>query len=112
MEDLQGFETWARGATPRLLRLATLLTGSAADGEDVVQDVLVTVYRSWGRISRMARVDAYVTRMVVNRHLTARRGSTRRARREHLVAVGEARPGPEEIVGERDALTTALAGSG
>lgn len=107
--DGNGFETWARAATPRLLRLATLLTGSADEASDVVQDVLLDVYASWARISRTDNVDAYVTRMVVNRDLATRRSGARRARREHLTAVSERVAGPDDRIADRDELARALA---
>ncbi|WP_284303599.1 RNA polymerase sigma factor [Mobilicoccus caccae] len=110
------FETWARASTPRLVRLATLLTGSAEEAADVVQDVLMRVYRDWHRISAVEYVDAYVSRMVVNRHLSRARSLSRRDRRERLVAVPEAGPSPShgvaERIAERDELATALASLG
>lgn len=106
------FETWARASTPRLVRLATLLTGSAEEAADVVQDVLMRVYRDWPRISDAENVHAYVSRMVVNRHLSRASSLTRRRRRERLFAVPEAGLSPNvgvaERIADRDELATAL----
>lgn len=107
--DEIGFEGWARAVSPRLVRLATLLTGEPHEGADVVQDVLLACYRSWPRISRLEHVDAYAAKMVVNRHLATARSRGRRTRRETLAAVPEAHPGPERRIADRDALTRALA---
>jgi len=63
--DFDGYVA-ARG--PALLRLAYTLTGNRADAEDVVQEALARALPRWGRISRVADVDAYVRRMVVNAH--------------------------------------------
>lgn len=54
----------ARG--PSLLRLAYVLTGNAADAEDIVQDALARALPRWSRISAADDIDAYVRRMVVN----------------------------------------------
>lgn len=58
----------ARG--PALLRLGYVLTGNAADAEDVVQDALSRAYPRWSRVSAAEDVDAYVRRMVVNAHVS------------------------------------------
>jgi RNA polymerase sigma-70 factor (sigma-E family) len=62
------FDDWVAARGPALLRLAFVLTGNAADAEDVVQDALSRALPRWGRISRADDVDAYVRRMVVNAH--------------------------------------------
>lgn len=62
------FDTWVAVRGGALLRLAYLLTGSAADAEDVVQDALVRALPRWDRIARAEDVDAYVRRMVINAH--------------------------------------------
>src|SRR5918994_5846125 len=62
------FDDWVAARGPALLRLAYVLTGSAADAEDVVQDALSRALPRWERISRVEDVDAYVRRMVINAH--------------------------------------------
>ncbi len=62
------FDDWVAARGPALLRLAHLLTGNAADAEDVVQEALARALARWSRISRVEDVDAYVRRMVVNEH--------------------------------------------
>ncbi len=57
----------------RLLRLATLLLGDAAQGEDVVQDVFVTVHRRRARLADVDDVAAYLRRSVVNGARSAQR---------------------------------------
>ncbi len=61
----------------RLLRLATLLLGDAAQGEDVVQDVFVTLHRrerrSRGGLAEIEDPLAYLHRSVVNTAHSARR---------------------------------------
>jgi RNA polymerase sigma-70 factor (sigma-E family) len=53
-----------------LLRMAIMLTGNRADGEDLLQAALVKTYRSWGRINDRAALDAYVRRAMVNTHIS------------------------------------------
>lgn len=62
------FDAWVAARGPALLRLAYVLTGNAADAEDVVQDALSRALPRWERISRVEDVDAYVKRIVVNAH--------------------------------------------
>ncbi len=62
------FDAWVAARGPALLRLAHLLTGNAADAEDVVQEALARALPRWSRISAVEDVDAYVRRMVVNAH--------------------------------------------
>ena len=60
-----------------LLRLAIVLCGSRAAGEDVLQEVLLRAYQQWHRISAMQSPYGYVRTMVVNEHLSWRRRSVR-----------------------------------
>lgn len=66
--DPPTFDSWVAARGPALLRLAYVITGNAADAEDVVQDALSRALPRWERISRVEDVDAYVKRMVVNAH--------------------------------------------
>ncbi len=58
----------ARG--PDLTRMATLLCRDRSDAEDLVQDTLASAYASWRRIEAAASPEAYVRRMLVNRHVS------------------------------------------
>ena len=68
-----------------MVRLAVALTGSAASGEDLVQDSFVRVHARWDRISDPS---AYLRRTVVN----ACRSAQRRSRRERALVVLERAP--------------------
>jgi RNA polymerase sigma-70 factor (sigma-E family) len=85
------YEDFVRARLPRLLRYATMLTGEREQAADLVQDVLVKVYRRWSRIEDTDYLDRYVVRMVTNGFL-----SWRRSRAARLVVAGdlpdEARP--------------------
>jgi len=58
----------ARGTA--LLRIAIMLTGNRADGEDLVQAALANTYLAWGKINDYAALDAYVRRAMVNTHIS------------------------------------------
>lgn len=58
----------ARG--PGLTRLAALLCHDRAEAEDLVQDTLASAYASWRRIEATTAPEAYVRRMMVNRHVS------------------------------------------
>ena len=92
----------ARGA--HLVKVATLLTGDAALGEDLAQDVLSRAMLSWRRISASGNVDAYLRRSLVN----ARTSWWRRQQRP-AVSVTEAGSDLADRVVHRDAILQALA---
>src|SRR5215217_1556433 len=53
--EVPDFDSWVAARGPALLRLAYVLTGNAADAEDVVQDALSRALPRWDRISRVGR---------------------------------------------------------
>lgn len=72
------YEDFVRTQLPRLLRYATMLTGEREQAADLVQDVLVKVYRRWSRISDADHPDRYVLRMTTNGYLSWRRSRSAR----------------------------------
>ena len=50
----------------RVYQLAYRLTRSAADAEDVLQDVFFKLYRSWFHVSTCENLDGWLTRVVTN----------------------------------------------
>jgi RNA polymerase sigma-70 factor (sigma-E family) len=70
----ESFDAFVHAHQRALVRYAALLAGSAADAEDLVQEVLVRVYRRWAAI-RATEGDeyAYVRRAVTNEFLSWRR---------------------------------------
>ncbi|MGH3275455.1 MAG: SigE family RNA polymerase sigma factor [Streptosporangiaceae bacterium] len=53
-----------------LLRTAYLLTGNAADAEDLLQAALTKTYLAWDRIEDRGALDGYVRRAMVNTHIS------------------------------------------
>jgi len=92
------FRDYVAGASPALLRVGYLMTGSHADAEDLVQTALAKTYLAWPRIRDREAVDGYVRRVMVN----TRTSWWRRAR--HLpVAPGDDVGVHTEAVAARDA---------
>jgi RNA polymerase sigma-70 factor (sigma-E family) len=75
--DFRDYVRTRRGA---LLRTAYLLTGNAADAEDLVQSALAKTFLAWDRIEDPAALDGYVRRALVNTHIS---GWRRRRIREY-----------------------------
>lgn len=104
------FKEFVTARWSHLVRTAYLLTGDVHHAEDLTQTALVKAYRSWRRVSRSDRPEAYVRRMLVN--CNSDRFRKRRVT-EALTAVPPDVAGRDEAVSwadERSALLAALAG--
>ena len=66
------FDEFMRSSSPRLLRLAWLLTGGASSAEDLVQETLERVYVAWPRIEP-GGTHNYARRILVNLHTDTHR---------------------------------------
>jgi RNA polymerase sigma-70 factor (sigma-E family) len=104
--DDGSFDEFMRSSSPRLLRLAWLLTGGASSAEDLVQETLERVYVAWPRIE-VGGTHNYARRVLLNLHTD----SHRRRWRESLTSEV-----PETALSDRseqvvlaDHLTAALA---
>jgi len=73
------FECFMTEAADALFRTGQLMTGNAADAEDLVQETFLRVARRWNRVRLMDHPAAYAQRILAN---LAVRGSGRRWRRE------------------------------
>lgn len=65
----------------RLVRACLLLTGSAAEGEDLAQEAMARVFERWGRVSRMDDPEGYLYRTALNLHRNAAKRLAMTARR-------------------------------
>jgi RNA polymerase sigma-70 factor (sigma-E family) len=95
------YEAFAKEQLPRLVRYSVMLTGDRELAADLVQDVLVKVYRQWPRIGAADRPDWYVMRMVTNQFISWRRSWAVR----NIVAVDEL---PEHTAGDGFEATHAV----
>jgi RNA polymerase sigma-70 factor (sigma-E family) len=66
----ESFKEFVIGRGPELTRFATLLCHDRGEAEDLVQDTLASAYASWRRIESTASPEAYVRKMLVNRHVS------------------------------------------
>jgi RNA polymerase sigma-70 factor (sigma-E family) len=71
MRDKADFVAFVEARSPRLLRTAYLLCRDWTQAEDLLQTALVRAWRAWGRVGE--HPDAYVSRVLVNTHLSWRR---------------------------------------
>jgi len=72
--DATALETLMARFAARVYRLAYGITGSAADAEEVVQDVFLTVFRKIGAFEARAALGTWIYRVAVNTALNKRRG--------------------------------------
>jgi RNA polymerase sigma factor (sigma-70 family) len=66
----------------RLARACLLLTGSAAEGEDLAQEAMARVLERWDRVSGMEDPEGYLYRTALNLHRNAVRRLAMAARRQ------------------------------
>lgn len=64
--DDEDFSTYVAARWASLVRVGVYLGCTPTEAEDLVQSTLLRCYRSWSRVRRADRVDAYVHRSLVN----------------------------------------------
>ena len=79
MRRAESFEDFFRLQHAQLVRFAALLSGSTAQGEDLVQNVLIRMYLRWDQLAAGdGDLLAYARRGITNEHASwRRRWSTR-----------------------------------
>src|ERR687884_501387 len=75
------FEDFFRAEYERLARTCLLLTGDAAEGEDLAQEAFARVFERWERVRAMDSPVGYVYRSALNLHRKRVRHLVVRARR-------------------------------
>lgn len=100
------FEEFFEAEHVRLARAVYLLTGSAAEADELTQEAMVRVYERWDRVQQLDSPQGYLFRTALNLHRSRVRWLATRARHTH-----EAKPSPDpaETVQSRDSLARALA---
>lgn len=101
-----GFEEFFQAEHVRLARALYLLTGTAAEADELTQDAMVRVYERWDRVRQMDSPQGYLFRTALNLHRSRLRGLASRAR--HILHPTPS-PDPAEVVQSRDILARALA---
>jgi RNA polymerase sigma factor (sigma-70 family) len=111
--DLDTYDQLVREHQGIAFRTAYVITGSAADAEDVVQDAFVKAYRARGRFRAGASFRPWLLAIVANEARNRRRSTGRRARLElHLAEErpsGGAAPSPEVALLAREQRAELLA---
>lgn len=104
MRDATGFAEFVHGTATRHLRTAYLLTGNAADADDLLQVSFTHLMRVWGRLK--GSPDAYLRTVMLNAH----RSRFRRAWRHELATeqLPEGSHDPYAASDERELLRQAL----
>lgn len=96
----EGFAAFVSARGPALQRFAFLLTGSAHDAADLVQEALAHAWPRWSTLAQSDTVEAYLRRSIVNASISAWRKNGRK------VSVAE----PEALVGRGRAVAPDHAG--
>jgi DNA-directed RNA polymerase specialized sigma24 family protein len=85
----------------RLLRALFIVTGSAEEADELMQDAFVAVWERWDRVGGMNDPTGYVYRAAMNRfrsRLRSTRGAARRVARKLGTVGREGRDRPGECV--------------
>ncbi|MBT2406286.1 MULTISPECIES: SigE family RNA polymerase sigma factor [unclassified Streptomyces] len=105
----EDFERHVVGARSALRRNAFVLVGDWFDADDLVQQTLIAVYRSWAGLDHQHALSAYTRTVMVRLFIDERRKHrwTRELLRDSLP---EPEPAPEELtrIGDRLVLLKAL----
>ncbi|MEU4197187.1 SigE family RNA polymerase sigma factor [Kribbella sp. NPDC026611] len=103
MRSTEDFEEFARARIPHLYRTAWLLTGDRHHAEDLVQDTLANLLRTWHKIDNP---EAYARTALVRTYISQRRRKSWSERPTADLPETAERPGDPEL---RMALQSALA---
>lgn len=101
----EGFEEFVATSSPRLLRMAFLLTRDRGHAEDLLQTALARAWRAWHRVS--GDPEPYVRRIIANTHATWWRRRWRGEQPTERLSDWSAEH-PQDAVGEREWLWQAL----
>jgi RNA polymerase sigma-70 factor (sigma-E family) len=105
MPDRAGFDEFVAARSPRLLRVAYLLTRDWGEAEDLLQTALMKAWFAWGRLDH--EPEAYVRRIIATTFISWRR---RRWTSEVSHADLPERPAPDGtgVIDDRHGLWPAL----
>jgi RNA polymerase sigma factor (sigma-70 family) len=111
--DLETYDQLVREHQGIAFRTAYVITGSAADAEEVVQDAFVKAYQARGRFRSGAPFRPWLLAIVANEARNRRRATGRRARLSLQLAEerpsGGAAPSPEVALLAREERAELLA---
>jgi RNA polymerase sigma-70 factor (sigma-E family) len=97
------FSDWVAARGPALQRFSYLVTGSAADAPDLVQEALARAYPRWEQIAETGHAEAYVRRSIVNASVSGWRRTRRLVAVEDVEALArEHLPDPADALDDAD----------
>lgn len=64
--DVEAFEAMYRENSARIYSLACRMTGSAADGEDLLQEIFLQAYRKMGTFKGQSSLGTWLYRLALN----------------------------------------------
>jgi len=100
------FEAFFEAEHERLLRALFIVTGSAEEADELMQDAFVAVWERWDRVGSMQDPTGYLYRTAMNRFRSRLRSARLAARR---IVMADPRPDLFEAVDEHDLVVRALA---
>src|ERR1700726_2522667 len=103
--DSLDFEEFFRAEHVRLLRALFLVTGTAHEAEDLMQEAFVKVWERWDRVGAMDDPTGYLYRTAMNTFRSRARRAAVAARRAFAFGA----PDPFEAVEAKDEAARALA---
>jgi RNA polymerase sigma factor (sigma-70 family) len=101
-----GFEAFFEAEHERLLRALFVVTGSAEEADELMQDAFVAVWERWDRVAHMRDPTGYLYRTAMNRFRSRLRAAKAAA---HRVVRADPRPDLFEAVDDRGLVVRALA---
>ena len=94
------FETFYERELRSVIGLAYALSGSRVVAEDLAQDAFVAAHKSWDKISRYDKPEAWVRRVVANLSVSAFRRRVREAKA--IARIGRPEPLIDRLPAEAD----------
>lgn len=88
------FESFFEAERGRLFRMLVLVTGSAHEADDLVQDAFVKLWERWGRVSQLENPIGYLHRTAMNLFRSRYRHAAYVAKRR----LSFGREGPDPLV--------------
>jgi len=101
------FEAFFEAEHERLLRALFVVTGSAEEADELMQDAFVAMWERWDRVGGMRDPTGYLYRTAMNRFRSRLRSARVAALR---IVRADPRPDLFEAVDDRDLVVRALAG--
>ena len=102
-------ERVVRERYPRLVAHATLVAGSRADAQDLVQEALISAFSGRARFTSVQQAEAYVRRAIVSRAVDESRRSARETRAVGRLGARPVAPVMADEHGPGSAVVRALA---